>query len=168
MFCIAISYYRCLSCTQHLNTLPICYKFSQLECIFEFLVITPKPFHNFTLKSRLLWNNRPHLAVQTNSHCVFMHHIQQIKRLLTVCSYGSKFYNESLNSRSIIGLYPLSEWMSCRQLSLSLGARLDVIMIVSLWNLTGISSAQVGVKFQSDWNSLNPNPAALRYLEILR
>ena len=33
----------------------------------------------------------------------------------------------------------------------------DRIMIVSLWNLTGNSAADVPVKFQSDWKRLNPN-----------
>ena len=49
------------------------------------------------------------------------------------------------------------------QISWSLGAaRLDVILIISLWNLTDIST------FQTDLKSLNPNLAAPRLHEILR
>ena len=60
------------------------------------------------------------------------------------------------------GLYLLSSKMSCHQISWSLEAkatRLDVIMIVSLSNLTGITW-QVSVKFLSDWKSLNLDLAA--------
>ena len=54
------------------------------------------------------------------------------------------------------GLYSISGKTSYRQISWSLeAARLDVAMVVSLWNLTGIPA-----KFQSDWKSLNPNLAA--------
>ena len=72
------------------------------------------------------------------------------------------------------GLYSLSGKTSYRQISRSLeAARLDVTIIVSLWNLTGISAAllraaEVPVKFQSDWKSLNPNLVASRLHEILR
>ena len=66
------------------------------------------------------------------------------------------------------GLYSLSGETSYRQISWSLGAaRFDVILIVSLWHLAGIS-AEIFVKFWSDWKSLNPNLAALRLHEILR
>ena len=42
---------------------------------------------------------------------------------------------------SLQGLYSLSGKMSCRQISWCLEAkRLDVIIIISLWNLTGISA----------------------------
>ena len=42
----------------------------------------------------------------------------------------------------LLGLYLLSERMSCRKISWSLKvARLDVIMLGSLWNLTGNSAA---------------------------
>ena len=42
----------------------------------------------------------------------------------------------------ILGLYSLSDKTSYRQISWSLGAaRLDVAMVVSLWNLTGTSAA---------------------------
>ena len=66
------------------------------------------------------------------------------------------------------GLYSLSGKTSYRQISWSLEAtRLDVIMIISLWKLTCISAA-LPVKFQSDWESLNPNFGASRLHEILR
>ena len=45
--------------------------------------------------------------------------------------------------------------------------RLVVFMIVSLWNLAG-SAAEVPVKFQSDWESLNSKPMAARLHDILR
>ena len=54
-------------------------------------------------------------------------------------------------------LYLLSGKTSYRQISQSLkAARLQVIMSVSLWNLTGISSAaaEVPVKFQNYWKTL--------------
>ena len=41
-------------------------------------------------------------------------------------------------------------------------ARLDDIMILLLWNLTGISAAEVPVEFQSDWKSLKPNQGFTR------
>ena len=54
-------------------------------------------------------------------------------------------------------------------------ARLSVVIIVSLWNLKGISVAGLGsaaadvlVKFQSDWKSLDLNLAAMRLCEILQ
>ena len=70
------------------------------------------------------------------------------------------------------GLYSLSGKTSYRQISWSLeAARLDVAMVVSLWNFDrhlGSSAAEVPAKFQSDWKSLNPNLAASRLHEILR
>ena len=68
-------------------------------------------------------------------------------------------------------LYSISGRTSYRKISWSLeAARLDVIMIVSLWDVTGISAAlpKVPVKFYSDWKSLNSNIAASRLREILR
>ena len=68
-----------------------------------------------------------------------------------------------------LSLYSLSSKTTYRQISWSLKAtRLDAIMIVSLWNLTGSSAAEVPVEFQSDWKSLNKNLAASRLYEILR
>ena len=68
----------------------------------------------------------------------------------------------------IQGFYSLSGKTYYWQISWSLeAARFDVVMIVSLWNLTGISEA-LAVKFQSDWNSLNPNLAASILHEIFR
>ena len=58
-----------------------------------------------------------------------------------------------------------------RRLTASLeAARLDVVMIVLLWNVTGITSAAAGVpvKFHRDWKSLNTNLAASKLREILR
>ena len=70
---------------------------------------------------------------------------------------------------SNLGLYSLSGKTSYRQISWSLeAARLDVALVVSLWNLTGTSAAQVPAKFQSDWKSSNPNLTASRLHEILR
>ena len=70
----------------------------------------------------------------------------------------------------ILSLYSVSGKTSYRQISWRLeAARLDVEIVVSLWNLTGTSAvAQVPAKFQSDWKSLNPNLAASRLHEILR
>ena len=63
-------------------------------------------------------------------------------------------------------LYSLSSKMSYHQISWSLEAtRLDVIMIISLWNLT---AAEVPVKFQSNLKCLNVNLMALSLYEILR
>ena len=80
-----------------------------------------------------------------------------------ICLYYQAF--SSISWFSLQGLYSLSGKTSYRQISWSLeAARLDVAMVVSLWNLTGTSAA----KFQSDWKSLNPNLAASRLHEILR
>ena len=65
--------------------------------------------------------------------------------------------------RETQSLYSLSGKTSCSQ-SLK-AARFGVIMIVSLWNLTGISAA---LQFQGDWKGLNPNLAAPRFDETLR
>ena len=46
-------------------------------------------------------------------------------------------------------------------------ARLEVRNVVSLWHLDS-ATAQVPLKFQSDWKSLNANLASLRLHEILR
>ena len=55
----------------------------------------------------------------------------------------------------VLGLYSLSGKTSYRQISWSLkAARLDVAMVVSLWNLTGTSAAVVPAKFQNIWKSL--------------
>ena len=66
----------------------------------------------------------------------------------------------------------LSGKTSYHQISWSLeAARLDAIMIVSLWNLTRhleSVAAEMPVKFQSDWKSIIPNLAASRLHEILR
>ena len=72
--------------------------------------------------------------------------------------------------QEFLGLYSLSGKTSYRQISWSLeAARLDVSMVVSLWNLTGNSTAaEVPANFQSDWKSLNSNLAASRLHEILR
>ena len=65
-----------------------------------------------------------------------------------------------------VGLYSLSGRSSHRKIVLSLETtRLGVILVVSLWNVT---AAEVPIKFQSDWKSLNPNFAATRRQEILR
>ena len=54
------------------------------------------------------------------------------------------------------------------QISWSLkAARLDIVMILLLWNLTGISAAKVPVKFQSDWKSLKPNQDFTRFCSKL-
>ena len=60
------------------------------------------------------------------------------------------------------GQYSISGKTSYHQVSWNLEAPIfDIIMIISLWNLTGIfggsAAADVPVKFQSDWKSLNPN-----------
>ena len=51
-------------------------------------------------------------------------------------------------------------------------ARLGVVMLISLWNLTGVSLARTAteklVKFQSDWKTLNRHIAPLGLYEILR
>ena len=55
----------------------------------------------------------------------------------------------------------------CRQTLWSLEAlRLDVMMIISLRNLTGISTAPL-VKFQSDCKRVNPYLAAALWVEAL-
>ena len=67
----------------------------------------------------------------------------------------------------MLGLHSHSGKTSYRQISRRLEtARFDVITIVSLRNLTGIS-AEVPVRFQSDWINLNPNLVAWRLREIL-
>ena len=58
-------------------------------------------------------------------------------------------------------LYSPSSKTSYRQIAWSLeAARLDVIMIVSLWNFSNVA-AEVPVKFQSDWESRNSRLRAL-------
>ena len=65
------------------------------------------------------------------------------------------------------GLYSLSRWMTYCKISWSLeSTRLDVIMIVSLWNLTGSTAAEGPVKFQSDWKNVMPNLEVLKLCEI--
>ena len=70
------------------------------------------------------------------------------------------------------GLYSLSGKPSYRQISWRLeAARLDVIMICTVLKFDrhlGSAAAEVPVKFQSDWESFNPNLAASRLGEILR
>ena len=69
--------------------------------------------------------------------------------LITVLDYSGEHLK---------GLYLLSGKTSYRQIVWSLeDARLGVIMILSLWNS---ASAEVPVKFQSDWKSLIPNLVA--------
>ena len=52
-------------------------------------------------------------------------------------------------------LYSLSGKTSYRKMSWSLeAARLDVIMIAPLWNLTGSAAAEGHLKLQSDWKVL--------------
>ena len=65
-------------------------------------------------------------------------------------------------------LYSQSGRTSYRKISCSLeAAKLYVIIIVSFWNLTGIS-AEMPVKFQSDWKSLNLTITVSRLHEILQ
>ena len=64
--------------------------------------------------------------------------------LLTTSHYLQQYLSKfpSMPSLGHLGLYSLSGKTSYRQISRSLeAARLGVIMIVSLWNLTGISAA---------------------------
>ena len=72
----------------------------------------------------------------------------------------------------IPGLYSLSGKTSYRQVSWSLEAtRLDVMIIVSPWNLTGISAALLPMclsNFRAIGKNLNPNLAASRLRNILR
>ena len=74
--------------------------------------------------------------------------------------------------RICLGLYSLSGKTSYRQISRSLEpARLGVIMIVSLWNLSGISAAVLPrclSNFRAMGQVLNSNLAASRLHEILR
>ena len=72
-----------------------------------------------------------------------------------------------------LDFYSLSGKTSYLQISWNLeAAGLEVIMIVSPWNLTGISAAlsiaEVPVKFKGDWKSLNVNLAALKTSQDLK
>ena len=80
----------------------------------------------------------------------------------------NELYIRGYGTTRALGIYSLSGETSYRQISWSLEtAKLGVIMIVSLWNLTGIGSG--AVKFQSDWSqSLSYNLAASRIHEIWR
>ena len=73
-------------------------------------------------------------------------------------------------SSRTMSLYSLRVKTCYCQISWSLVvARLDVIMIVSFWNLPWpYTAAELLIKFQSDWKSLNANLAASRLHEILR
>ena len=72
------------------------------------------------------------------------------------------------------GLYSLSGKSCYHQISRNLKATiLGVIIIVSFWNLTGISAAQqrccrCACQIQGVWKSLNPNLLASRLRAILR
>ena len=62
--------------------------------------------------------------------------------VLLLIHKSSSLYERRGNSPTYLGLYSLSGKTSYRQISQSLeAARSGVIMIVSLWNLTGISAA---------------------------
>ena len=84
---------------------------------------------------------------------------------------GIKAWSKGLKQRHLTcvhqGLNGLNDTTSYRQISRSFEAiGLDVVIIASLWNLTSIS-AEVPVKCQSDWKSLNPNLTTSRLNEIL-
>ena len=69
------------------------------------------------------------------------------------------------------GLYSQRIRMSYRKISWSReAARLDVVMIVSLWDLISIWAAatEVPVKIRSEWKILNPNLAASSLYEIFQ
>ena len=71
--------------------------------------------------------------------------------------------------KNTLGLYSLCGKTPYRKISWSLeAARMYMIMIVSLWDRhLGNVAAEVPVKFQSDWISMDPNPAASKFHEIL-
>ena len=67
------------------------------------------------------------------------------------------------------GLYSENGKTSYRQISWSLeAARLDVIVALKFDRHLGSAAAEVPVKFQSYWESLNPNLAASRLHKVLR
>ena len=86
--------------------------------------------------------------------------------------YKGKSQEDTNKTMRILGLNSLSGKASYRQISWSLeAARLDVAMVVSLWNLTGTSAAALPryqPNFRAIGKSLNPNLAASRLHEILR
>ena len=91
---------------------------------------------------------------------------------LSYYPYSSWLSHTGTRRQWTLSLYSLSGRTTYRQISWSLeAARLDVIMIVSLWNLTDISAALL-LKCLSNIRaiekSLNPNLAASRRREILR
>ena len=71
----------------------------------------------------------------------------------SVSFFGNVLANEGIHYISEVcligwdlGLYSLSDKTSCRQITWSLeAARLGVIMVVSLWNLTGTSAAALSL-----------------------
>ena len=121
-----------------------------------------------------LLTHRPIVWMKCSTIFFLVHTVPALTRKLwlakpsgqkTACWYTalSKFNIKPL------GLYSLSCKTSYRQISWSLeAARLGVIIIVALWNRRhlGSAAADVPVKFQSDWKSLNPNLAASRLHEI--
>ena len=75
-------------------------------------------------------------------------------------------------THTLQGLCSLNRRTSYRKISWSLeAARLDIIMIVSLWNLTGMSAALLSrcmLNFRAIGKSSNRNLAASRLREILQ
>ena len=66
------------------------------------------------------------------------------------------------------GLYSLSGKTSYRQISLSLEAtKLDVMMIVSLWNVTGISMARVACQISERLENFKPESRGFKTAQDL-
>ena len=80
-----------------------------------------------------------------NTSCEFImnDYITTTKQSTTKpCAYFLGYTVPAAKWKSLLGLYSLSGKTSYRQISWSLeAARLDVAMVVSLWNLTGTSAA---------------------------
>ena len=83
------------------------------------------------------------LSIIKLSFGCIIHHTRNMRKMTRINSVVGVWPNTSrLNTTKVQGLYALSGKTSCRQISWSLeAARLNVAMVVSLWNLTGTSAA---------------------------
>ena len=125
------------------------------------------------------WRGNPFHIHERNSCMVGSHQKGSVLRSFDDCfdvepegAFGEKMewlvtsYYATFLGLTSLGLYSLSSRpkTSYRQISRSLeAARLDVTITVSLW-----TAAELPVKIQSDWKSLNPSLMASRLHEILR
>ena len=126
---------RCFECDLILkDILHISWQRFIMACIQHVCILYVKYYRNYSLLDAYLrWSH---------GKCHSANVVSKIHGMYIPCDMHTVLFCFVLFWCGHVSLYSLSGKTSCRQISWCLkAARLDVMMIVSLWNLTGISVA---------------------------